>query len=99
MSVKLFARVKAKAGMEKELEANYHEMIKLVRANEPGCEAYILHRTNTDPTLFVWLEAYRDQAAFDLHRNAEHLKAPRARNASLVEAPPQIEFITELDRK
>jgi quinol monooxygenase YgiN len=90
MSVKLLARVKAKAGMERELEASYREMIKLVRANEPGCEAYILHRTNNDPTVFVWLESYRDQAAFDLHRNADHLKAPRARNDSLVEDPPKI---------
>ena len=104
MSVTFIIRVKAKAGMEKELEANFHEMIKLVRANEPGCEAHILHRSNTDPTVFVWLESYRDQAAWELHRTADHLKAVRARNASLVDGPyprdlSQIEFITELDRK
>jgi quinol monooxygenase YgiN len=99
MSVTLIAKIKAKQGSEGQLEEAFHDMIKKVRAAEPGCQAYILHRSNDDPTQFVWYETYADQAAFDNHRKTDHMKEMGTRIQGLLEGRPQIELLTELDRK
>jgi quinol monooxygenase YgiN len=99
MSVTLIARIKAKQGSESQLEQAFHDMIKKVRAAEPGCQAYILHKANDDPTQFVWYETYADQAAFDNHRKTEHMKEMGGRIANLLDGRPQVEMLTELDRK
>jgi quinol monooxygenase YgiN len=99
MSVSLIAKIKAKPGCENDLEAAFRDMIKKVRAAEPGCQAYILHKSNQDPTLFVWFETYADQAAFDAHRKTDHMKEMGQRIANLLDGRPQVELLTEIDRK
>jgi quinol monooxygenase YgiN len=99
MSVTLIARIKAKQGSETQLEQAFREMIQKVRAAEPGCQAYVLHKANDDPTQFVWYETYADQASFDTHRKTDHMKEMGARIATLLDGRPQIEMLTELDRK
>ncbi|MGH7914278.1 MAG: putative quinol monooxygenase [Candidatus Binataceae bacterium] len=99
MSVTLIARIKAKQGSEKELEDAFRDMIKKVRAAEPGCLTYVLHKSNQDPTMFVWYETYTDQGAFDAHRKTGHMKEMGTRIADLLAEKPQIEVLTELDRK
>ena len=99
MSFTLIAKIKAKPGSEKELEDAFRDMIKKVRASEPGCLTYILHKSNEDPTAFVWYENYTDEAAFATHRKTDHMKEMGTRIASLLAEKPQIELLTELDRK
>jgi len=99
MSVTLIAKIKAKQGSQDQLEAAFHDMIRKVRVAEPGCQAYILHKSNDDPTQFVWYETYTDQAAFDNHRRTEHMKEMQTRIANLLEGRAQVEMLTELDRK
>ena len=55
------------------------EQAAVVRKAEPGCIVYRVHRSTTDPALFLFYETYADDAAFDLHRNAPHLAAYRER--------------------
>ena len=99
MSISLIAKIKAKPGSEQQLEEAFRDMIKKVRAAEPGCQAYILHKSNQDATQFVWFETYADQAAFDAHRKTDHMKEMGARIANLLDGRPQVEILTELDRK
>lgn len=99
MSVTLIAKIKAKQGSENDLEAAFRDMIKKVRAAEPGCHAYVLHKSNQDPTQFVWYETYADQAAFDNHRQTPHMKEMGQRIKDLLDGRPQVELLTELDRK
>jgi quinol monooxygenase YgiN len=99
MSVSLIAKIKAKAGSEGALEEAFKDMIKQVRAAEPGCEAYVLHRSAKDPTQFIWFEKYADQAAFDNHRKTDHMKAMGGRIKDLLAGAPELEMMTELDRK
>ena len=99
MSVTLIAKIKAKPGSEKALEEAFRDMIKKVRAAEPGCQAYVLHKSNDDPTQFVWYEIYQDQAAFDNHRKTDHMKEMGTRIKDLLDGRPQVEMLTELDRK
>ena len=99
MSFTLIAKIKAKPGSENDLEAAFRDMIKKVRAAEPGCLTYVLHKSNEDPTTFVWYETYTDEAAFAGHRKTDHMKEMCARIANLLAEKPQIELLTELDRK
>jgi quinol monooxygenase YgiN len=99
MAVTIVARIKAKAGSEKALEDAFHDMIIKVRAAEPGCQAYILHKSAKDATQFVWYETYADQAAVDIHMKTDHMKAMGGRIKDLLDGAPQIEFLQELDRK
>ena len=99
MSVTIIARIKAKPGSEQALEEAFRDMIKKVRAAEPGCQAYVLHKSPKDATQFVWYETYTDQAAVDIHMKTEHMKAMGGRIKDLLEGAPQIEFLQELDRR
>ena len=99
MSVSLIAKIKAKDGCEGQLEEAFKDMIKQVRAAEPGCEAYVLHKSAKDPTQFIWFEKYADQAAFDAHRKTDHMKAMGGRIKDLLAGAPELEMMTELDRK
>jgi quinol monooxygenase YgiN len=99
MSVSIVAKIKAKPGCEAQLEAAFKDMIKLVRANEPGCEAYVLHQSKKDPTQFIWYEKYADQAAVDVHMKTEHMKAMGGRIKDLLAGAPELDMMTELDRK
>ena len=99
MAVTLIAKIKAKQGSETDLEAAFRDMIKKVRAAEPGCQAYVLHKANDDPTQFVWYEVYQDQASFDNHRKTDHMKEMGTRIKDLLDGRPQVEMLTELDRK
>ncbi len=72
------ATVRVKPGMEKEFEAVAKELVAKVRANEPGCALYALHRPEGGgeaPSTYVFMERYVDQAAVDAHRGSDHFKA------------------------
>lgn len=40
-----------------------------------GCLRFDVHQDRNDPTLFLLIEVYRDQAALDAHRASEHFAA------------------------
>lgn len=45
---------------------------------EPGCVAYDLHFSITDPDKMVFVEVWKDRAALDEHFTTTHFKAWRA---------------------
>jgi quinol monooxygenase YgiN len=77
------ATLRAAPGKGDELAAFLIEQCGVVRANEPGCLAYRLHRANDDTDLFLFYEAYIDEAAFEAHRTSAHLAAFRTRRDAL----------------
>lgn len=87
------ARLKAAPGKGDALQALLVEQAAVVRAAEPGCLVYRVHRSTTDPEVFLFYEAYVDDAAFDAHRSAPHLAAYRQRRESegLTAGPAQVE--------
>jgi (4S)-4-hydroxy-5-phosphonooxypentane-2,3-dione isomerase len=54
------------------------------REAEPGCRRFDVHQERGEPTLFLLIEVYEDQAALDLHRSSEHYQAFRADTARRV---------------
>ena len=92
------ARVRAAEGKSDALAALLVEQAAAVRAAEPGCLAYRVHRATGDPGLFVFYEQYVDEAAFAAHRDAPHVAAFRARRAreGLAQGPVEVEVFRAL---
>jgi quinol monooxygenase YgiN len=92
------ARIRAAKGKGDALAALLGEQAAAVRRAEPGCLVYRPHRSTQDPNLFLFYEQYRDDAAFELHRQAPHLAAYRERREreGLTEGAPEIEIYRSL---
>jgi len=88
------AKLRAAKGKGDALAALLTEQADVVRSAEPGCLAYRVHRSTVDPELFLFYEMYVDDAAFDLHGKAEHLRAFRQRREreGLTEGAAQVEL-------
>lgn len=46
-------------------------------AAEPGCSRFDVHQERDDPALFLLIECYDDEAAFQAHRSSAHFLAFR----------------------
>ena len=89
------AKISAKAGSEKELEAVFRDMVEKVAAEE-GTLAYSLHRSRDDAGRFMFYEKYQDAEALKRHSSTSHFKAMSQAIRPLVAAPPEIEIYEEL---
>ena len=98
MAITIVARLKAKSGSEKQMEAALRAMIPKVR-EEPGALTYVLTQSAKDPTVFVFYEVYQDQAAFDFHTKTPHMAELQSKLPALLDGRPTIDILTELDRK
>ena len=98
--VTVVARIRAVKGRGDALAALLVEQSEVVRKAEPGCIAYVPHRSTTDPELFLFYEVYRDDAAFAAHRDAPHLAQFRERRTreGLVEGAVEVQVFRALKR-
>ena len=71
----LLARFRIKDGKESEALEAMRTMVERVRDGEPGCLAYVCHRSVSEPSEIVWYEVYEDDAALGAHGGSEHMKA------------------------
>jgi quinol monooxygenase YgiN len=90
------ARIYPKAGKEDELQAILVEQAAVVRREEKDCLVYRPHRSAATPTIFLFYEQYRSEAAFELHRTAAHLATFRAQHKALLDRPTEVEIYRAL---
>ena len=69
----LAATWRAKEGEEEAVRRIIETVVPLSRA-EPGCRAFIAHRSVDDPRTFFLYEQYDDEAAVKAHTETEHFK-------------------------
>ena len=88
------ARLRAAKGKGDALLALLVEQAAAVRGAEPGCLVYRVHRSTSNPELFMFYEMYADDVAFDLHRKSPHLAAFRQRreNEGLSDGAAEVEI-------
>lgn len=98
MSVAVVAKLKVKAGSEKQIEEAFRTMVSKVRG-EAGTESYVFHRSTQDSTVFVFYEVYKDQAAFEAHSKTPHFAEMGKALAGNLDGRPQVDILTELARK
>jgi quinol monooxygenase YgiN len=92
----IVATIKVKPGTGASFEALAKELVAKVRANEPGCKLYVLHRAEPADT-YVFLERYVDQAAVDAHRQTEYFKSIGRSMGQFMAGPPDVQRLTEVD--
>ena len=95
--VAIFATFVPKPGKEQQVEGILRGMVALTR-QEPGCITYELYRAQSS-TWFHLFEAYRDKAAVDAHRAADHYKAYRARISDLLAEPIGVVLMDGVDAR
>jgi quinol monooxygenase YgiN len=90
------ARIHPQPGRADEVAALLVRMADAVRRAEPDCLVYRAHRLTTEPTVFLFYEQYRSDAAFELHKTAPHLADLRAALRPLLARPTEIELYRSL---
>jgi len=61
------------AGREAEALECLRELERASR-QEPGCSMYVAQRARNNPRKFHIYERYRDEPAFEAHKNTEHFR-------------------------
>ncbi len=94
--ITIIARFKMQAGKEEEALESATKMGESVKAEEPGVLAYLVHRSQNEPSEIVFVEVYTDDAAFQAHAQTPHMGELRARFAELFD-PSKVQ-IERLER-
>lgn len=88
----IIATLKIQDGKQAGFEALMKELTAKVRANEPGCKLYQLHKTD-DATVYVMLEQYVDKAAFDAHMVTPHFKELGGKLGQFLAGAPDLKIM------
>ena len=91
------AKLKAKSGEEEKMEEALRGMVAKV-AQEEGTLTYTLHRSQKDPSLFLFYEKYVDDAALKTHSSTPYFKELFGALQSMLYGAPKIEMYDELVR-
>ncbi len=86
---KLFVQ-EAKAA---EFEAVFLDLAAKVKANEPGCIAYQLTKSRTEPGVYKVLELYANEDALKHHGGTDYFKAAGAAMGPTMAGRPEIEYL------
>jgi len=92
MAVGILATIKIKEGTNEAFEAVAKELMAAVRANEPGNKVYQFCKSKNDPTTYVVMEIYVDQAAFEAHGKTEHFRTIGPKMGPSMAGRPEIQF-------
>ena len=92
MAIAVMATLKVASGKEKEFEGVFHELSAKVRANEPGNKLYQLCRSKADPSVYMVMEIYVDDAALAAHGASEHFKAAGIKLGPCLGGRPEIQY-------
>ena len=89
------AEITVKDGSQAEFEKLAMEMEAAVNANEPGIMFYRLVKVQGETTKYVFMEQYKDAAAVEAHRAAEHFKRIGRAMGAFMDGPPKV---TRMDK-
>lgn len=86
------ARLNVKPEKVKDFLAAAKEMIENSN-KEAGCKSYQLFQDPYDNTGFIFVEAYKNQAAVEAHFGSDYFKAFGPKTSDLVQGPAKIKII------
>ncbi|KAI9030378.1 hypothetical protein DFJ74DRAFT_656368 [Hyaloraphidium curvatum] len=92
--VRNIVKIRAKAGMEKELAAVVEELARQTKKNEPGALMYDVHQSQSDPLDFYFLEEFKDDAAIEFHRKSSHFRTLGKQMGSYMDGAPVMTRVT-----
>jgi len=89
------AKLKAKKGEEKKMENTLKGILPDVQKEE-GTMVYTLHRSQTNPGVFLFYEKYKDADALTHHSTTPHFKSLFGNIMPLLDGQPEIEMYEEI---
>jgi quinol monooxygenase YgiN len=89
------AVMKAKAGMEHEMEKALRNIIPKVEA-EKGTLTYTLHRAKKEPGKFLMYEKYPDKEALKEHSSTPHFAELFGKIGPMLDGSPVIDMYEDL---
>lgn len=92
------AILRARPGLEDELGQRLRALIEPTRA-EPGCVNYDLHRSNTEPAVWLLYENWKTAADLDTHFAMDYLVNLLADFDRLLQGELQIHRLSMVSRK
>jgi quinol monooxygenase YgiN len=92
MAVGVVATIKIKEGTNEAFEAVANEMMAAVRANEKGNLVYQFCKAKSDPTTYVVMEIYADQAALEAHGKSDHFRSIGPKMGPSMAGRPDVQY-------
>ena len=74
MPIYQLAHYQIKASAIDKVTRAIEEFVRYIQANEPGTEMYLAWQQQDDPTCFVHIFKFADEAAMDVHSRSEQVK-------------------------
>lgn len=96
MTIGIVATLKVKAGKESEFEGVFTELQGHVAKSEPGCLMYEVFKSRSQPSTYIVMEKYKDQAALDAHRTTPHMAAAGPKLGATLDGRPTIELLDKV---
>ena len=87
--IKVMATLVSKADKVADTQAALSSLVAPTM-DEEGCISYELFQSDDDPTEFVTIEEWADQASIDQHMASDHIAAALAAAADILAADPKI---------
>jgi len=86
------ATIKIKPDTNEAFEAVAREMMAAVRANEPGNKLYQFCKSKSEPTTYVVMELYADQAALEAHGKSDHFRSIGPKMGPSMAGRPDVQY-------
>ena len=93
--VNVVAKIKVKAGEEGKVEKALRDAIPKVREEE-GNLLYTLSRSQSDPTMLLMLEQYKDMDAFMVHSSTPYVAEMVVAIAPYLDGEMSVELFDEI---
>lgn len=94
----MIARFRIKEGKDSEALEAMRTMAQRVQDKEPGCLAYVSHRSSAEPSEIVFYEVYENDAALGAHGASEHMQTFRQSLPDIVDLTQiKLERLERLD--
>ncbi len=93
--INVVAKLKAKAGEEGKIEKGLRDIMPKVKEEE-GTLSYTLSKSQTDPTMLLVLEKYKDMDAFVIHSSTEYVAEMFVGIVPFLDGDPIIELYDEI---
>jgi quinol monooxygenase YgiN len=92
MAVGVVATIKIKPDTNAAFEAVAREMMAAVRANEPGNKLYQFCKSRSEPTTYVVMEIYDDQASLEAHGKSDHFRSIGPKMGPSMAGRPDVQY-------
>ncbi len=93
----VIAKLTIAAGKEAAFETAATALMGHVIANEPGVITYQLHKSKSDPQVYIFMEQYVDQQALDAHGKTDYFIAAQPVLSPLLAAMPDVQYFDSVE--